>query len=69
MVSTINCATIIVALLDEGLKLMANTLCHTFVKTNRRIVVGDKHIYILHNNPHYSIRSIIVVQNVDYVNI
>jgi hypothetical protein len=45
MVSTINYATIVVALLDEGLKLMVNTLYHTsFVKTNPRIVVGDKHI-------------------------
>jgi hypothetical protein len=37
---TINCATTIVALLDEGSKLMANTFYHTsFVKTNPKIAV------------------------------
>jgi hypothetical protein len=41
----INCATIVVALLDEELKLMANTLYHTsFVKTKPRIAICDTHI-------------------------
>jgi hypothetical protein len=45
MVFTINFVTAVVAFLDEGLKLMANTFYHTsFVKKNPRNAIGDKHI-------------------------